>query len=172
MRSLVTPNIDLTNFQEGSGTCLSTSSCSTFSVAGYCSGSSSIQCCVQQSCSTSQGSGICRSTSKPCSGTYVSGACPGDSSIQCCVSSSGSGSSGIPAVDISSTQTSSFWSCAAQNNRKVVIRGYRQSCGSGGSVDTALLSSYNAARAAGFTNIDVYFFPCKLIVIPILLTVC
>ncbi|RYP62576.1 hypothetical protein DL769_007246 [Monosporascus sp. CRB-8-3] len=43
---------------------------------------------------------------------------------------------------------------------KVIIRGYRQACGSGGGVDTALLGSYNAARSAGFTNIDIYFFPC------------
>lgn len=146
--------------QDGDGTCQSTSSCSTFSVAGYCSGGSSNQCCVQQTCSTSQGSGVCTSTSNSCSGKFVSGSCPGDSSIQCCVSSSGGSSGGIAAVDISSTQSSSFWSCAVQNNQKVVIRGYRQACGSGGGVDTSLLSSYDAAVAAGFTNIDVYFFPC------------
>lgn len=29
-------------------------------------------------------------------------------------------------------------------------------------MDTALLGSYKAAKSAGFTNIDVYFFPCML----------
>ena len=72
---------------EGSGTCMSTSSCTGFSVAGYCSGGASNQCCISKTCSTPSGSGTCKSTSS-CSGTSVSGYCPGSSSIQCCVSNS------------------------------------------------------------------------------------
>lgn len=41
-----------------------------------------------------------------------------------------------------------------------MIRGYQQACGHGGQVDSNLVSSYNAARAAGITNIDIYMFPC------------
>ncbi|RYP93774.1 hypothetical protein DL770_000146 [Monosporascus sp. CRB-9-2] len=99
------------------------------------------------------------STSKSCSGSFYSGYCPGDSSIRCCVPGGG-GASGIAAFDISVGQSNSFWSCARNSAEKVIIRGYRQACGSGGGVDTALLGSYNAARSAGFTNIDIYFFPC------------
>lgn len=145
--------------QDGSGTCMATSSCTTFSVAGYCPGSVSTQCCVQQSCTAGGGSGTCKSTSQPCSGTYYSGACPGASTIQCCVASS-SGSD-LKALDISQPMSSSFWSCVAANYQKVVIRGYSQACGSGGAVDSNFVASYRAAKAAGVGKIDAYMFPCK-----------
>ncbi|MCJ1398404.1 hypothetical protein MMC11_001602 [Xylographa trunciseda] len=145
---------------DGSGTCQSTSSCTTFSVAGYCSGAASNQCCVQQSCSAGGGSGICKNTANGCAGgTFYSGACPGSSSIECCVTASGSGGN-VAAFDISSSQTSAFWSCAAQTYQKAVIRGYYQACASGGAVDPDFVGSYNAARAAGITNIDAYMFAC------------
>jgi len=77
---------------DGSGVCQSTSSCGGFHVAGYCSGGTSNQCCIQKTCSASSGSGTCKNTNSACSGSFVSGACPGDSSIKCCVTSGGGGS--------------------------------------------------------------------------------
>lgn len=44
---------------------------------------------------------------------------------------------------------------------KAIIRGYSEACGSGGQVDPNFVSSYTNARAAGFTDIDVYWFPCN-----------
>jgi len=44
---------------------------------------------------------------------------------------------------------------------KAVIRGYEEACGVGGEVDPNFVPSYNNARAAGFTNIDTYWFPCN-----------
>lgn len=89
---------------DGSGTCVSTSSCGGFSVAGYCPGASNIQCCISKSCSTSSGSGTCLNTSKGCSGgSFVAGACPGSSDIECCVKGS-SGGGNLPGLD--STQSS------------------------------------------------------------------
>ncbi|KAI8867500.1 glycoside hydrolase [Ramicandelaber brevisporus] len=43
---------------------------------------------------------------------------------------------------------------------KAIIRGYQEACGSGGRVDPNFVSSYNNARAADFTDIDAYWFPC------------
>ncbi|KAF8965784.1 glycoside hydrolase superfamily [Flammula alnicola] len=44
---------------------------------------------------------------------------------------------------------------------KAIIRGYEEACGVGGEVDPNFVSSYNNARAAGYTNIDMYWFPCN-----------
>lgn len=146
---------------DGSGTCEATTSCTTFSVAGYCSGASNIQCCVQKSCSTGSGSGTCKSTSNGCSGgTFVGGACPGPSTVECCVPSSGGGGSNLAALDISSAMSASFWSCVAGSYQKVVIRGYQQACGVGGQVDGNFVTSYKAAKAAGVSKVDAYMFPC------------
>lgn len=78
----------------GSGTCVDTASCGGFSVAGYCSGSANIQCCITTSCSTPAGTGTCKENTKSCSGTYYGGYCPGPSNVQCCVASTGGGGSG------------------------------------------------------------------------------
>ncbi|KAI9838130.1 MAG: hypothetical protein M1819_006286 [Sarea resinae] len=66
----------------------------------------------------------------------------------------------LTALDISSAQSSSFWTCAASNYDKVVIRGYQQACGEGGAVDSNFVASYNAAANAGVSYIDAYMFPC------------
>lgn len=87
---------------DGSGTCVATSSCGGFSVAGYCPGAANIQCCISKTCSTPSGSGTCKNTGNGCSGgSFVAGYCPGDSSVECCVKSSSSGSGGScpPAVN-------------------------------------------------------------------------
>ena len=44
---------------------------------------------------------------------------------------------------------------------KAVIRGYEEACSIGGEVDPNFVSSYKNARAAGYTNIDMYWFPCN-----------
>ena len=44
---------------------------------------------------------------------------------------------------------------------KAIIRGYEEACGVGGEVDPNFVSSYKNARAAGYTNIDTYWFPCN-----------
>ena len=44
---------------------------------------------------------------------------------------------------------------------KAIIRGYEEACGVGGEVDPNFVPSYNNARAAGYTNIDTYWFPCN-----------
>ncbi|KZP34118.1 glycoside hydrolase family 25 protein [Athelia psychrophila] len=44
---------------------------------------------------------------------------------------------------------------------KAVIRGFEEACGVGGQVDPNFVGSYNNARAAEYTNIDAYWFPCS-----------
>jgi hypothetical protein len=44
---------------------------------------------------------------------------------------------------------------------KAIIRGYEEACSIGGEVDPNFVSSYNNARSAGYTNIDMYWFPCN-----------
>lgn len=44
---------------------------------------------------------------------------------------------------------------------KAIIRVYEEACGFGGRVDPNFIPSYKNARAAGFTDIDVYWFPCN-----------
>lgn len=44
---------------------------------------------------------------------------------------------------------------------KAIIRGYEEACSVGGEVDSNFVSSYNNARAAGYTDIDTYWFPCN-----------
>nr|QNJ46260.1 GH25 muramidase [Hypholoma polytrichi] len=44
---------------------------------------------------------------------------------------------------------------------KAVIRGYEEACGVGGEVDPNFVPSYKNARAAGYTDIDMYWFPCN-----------
>jgi len=67
----------------GSGICISTSECSSnggSSHAGYCAGSSDIQCCTGIPCKST---GICMRSSE-CTGTTVTGACPGPNGFSCC----------------------------------------------------------------------------------------
>lgn len=44
---------------------------------------------------------------------------------------------------------------------KAIIRGYEEACSIGGEVDPNFVSSYKNARSAGYTNIDMYWFPCN-----------
>lgn len=47
-----------------------------------------------------------------------------------------------------------------QGFTKLVIRGYQEACSTGGRVDPNFVTNYNRARAAGYTDIDTYWFPC------------
>ena len=44
---------------------------------------------------------------------------------------------------------------------KAIIRGYEEACGIGGEVDPNFVPSYTNARAAGYIDIDTYWFPCN-----------
>jgi hypothetical protein len=79
----------------------------------------------------------------------------------------------LKGFDISQPQSTSFWTCMRNAGyNKVNIRAYFQSCGSkGGDMDPNFLSSYNAARNAGFkapNEIDAYMFPCQYLSFPFL----
>jgi len=137
------------------GVCVSKSSgcCTGTTTAGYCPGSSDIQCCTNNKCTTPYGSGTCKQTSA-CSGTHYSGYCLGPTDIQCCVSG---GSSGEYGVDISQLASTSTFSCFKSSGYTFVVpRGYRSS----GSVDSNVCSNLNNAKSAGISKRDVYMFPC------------
>ncbi|KAF8965741.1 glycoside hydrolase superfamily [Flammula alnicola] len=66
------------------------------------------------------------------------------------------------AVDSSSLVSTATYSTAlGEGFTKAIIRGYEEACGVGGEVDPNFVGSYNNARAAGYTNIDMYWFPCN-----------
>jgi len=68
----------------------------------------------------------------------------------------------VHAVDSSTLVSEATWSKAkGEGFTKAIIRGYYEACGSGGAVDPNFVSSYNNARAAGYTDIDTYWFPCN-----------
>ena len=56
---------------------------------------------------------------------------------------------------------SDFATALSEGFTKAVIRGYEEACGVGGEVDPNFVGSYNNARAAGYTNIDTYWYPCN-----------
>ncbi|KAG9236666.1 glycoside hydrolase family 25 protein [Amylocarpus encephaloides] len=145
----------------GPGFCSTTSSPCTGGtyIAGHCPGASNIQCCVA-SCSPPSGKGVCEPTANACSGTYYAGFCPGPADIQCCAPSGGGTGSGSLGVDISTTPTASFWTCAAANFKVVALQGYIQGCARGGAVKAGFTQNYAAAKAAGVQRIDAYMFPC------------
>ena len=66
------------------------------------------------------------------------------------------------AVDSSSLVPESTYATAlGEGFTKAIIRGYEEACGIGGEVDPNFVATYNNARAAGYTNIDTYWFPCN-----------
>ncbi|PPQ71656.1 hypothetical protein CVT26_010575 [Gymnopilus dilepis] len=68
----------------------------------------------------------------------------------------------IFAVDSSQLVSEATYAKAkSEGFTKAVIRGYEEACGVGGQVDPNFVSSYKNARAAGITNIDMYWFPCN-----------
>ncbi|PPQ93596.1 hypothetical protein CVT25_005476 [Psilocybe cyanescens] len=68
----------------------------------------------------------------------------------------------ISAVDSSSlVPTATYVKAFGEGFTKAIIRGYEEACGVGGEVDPNFVGSYNNARAAGYTDIDTYWFPCN-----------
>lgn len=139
------------------GVCVSISAgcCSGTTTSNLCPGSSDIKCCTNNHCSTPQGSGTCMQTSK-CGGTSVAGYCTGPSDLQCCVGSSPSSSS--YGIDVSQSMSSSTASCLAGTYSFIIPRGFKST----GSVDSAVCTTLNNAKNAGFKTRDVYLFPCTL----------
>ncbi|KAF8336953.1 glycoside hydrolase superfamily [Cantharellus anzutake] len=67
----------------------------------------------------------------------------------------------IHAVDSSTlVPQATFKKAYDEGFTKAIIRGYYEACGIGGAVDPNFVQSYKNARAAGYTNIDTYWFPC------------
>lgn len=67
----------------------------------------------------------------------------------------------IHGVDSSSLVSEATFSKAlGEGFSKAVIRGFEEACSVGGEVDPNFVASYNNARAAGYTNIDTYWYPC------------
>ena len=68
----------------------------------------------------------------------------------------------IFAVDSSQLVSEATYSKArGEGFTKAIIRGYEEACGTGGKVDPNFVPSYKNARAAGYTDIDMYWFPCN-----------
>ncbi|KAF8193064.1 glycoside hydrolase superfamily [Pholiota molesta] len=68
----------------------------------------------------------------------------------------------LHAVDSSSlVSTATYTKAFGEGFTKAIIRGYSEACGVGGQVDPNFVASYKNARAAGYTNIDMYWFPCN-----------
>ncbi|KAF9582153.1 hypothetical protein BGW38_000572 [Lunasporangiospora selenospora] len=63
-------------------------------------------------------------------------------------------SSALVSVDI-------YRKAKGQGFKKAIIRGYQEACSKGGQVDPMFVKSYSNARAAGYTDIDMYWFPCS-----------
>jgi len=68
----------------------------------------------------------------------------------------------VSAIDSSSlVPTATYVKALGEGFTKAIIRGYEEACGVGGEVDPNFVGSYNNARAAGYTDIDTYWFPCN-----------
>ena len=68
----------------------------------------------------------------------------------------------ISGVDSSGLVSEAIYAKArAEGFTKAFIRGYEEACGVGGEVDPNFVPSYKNARAAGYTDIDTYWFPCN-----------
>ena len=69
---------------------------------------------------------------------------------------------GIFAVDSSQLVPEATYAKAlGEGFTKAIIRGYEEACSIGGEVDPNFVGSYKNARAAGYTDIDTYWFPCN-----------
>ena len=139
--------------------------CSGTVTSGLCPGSSDIMCCTNNQCSTPLGSGTCMQTSA-CSGMSLAGYCTGPSDVQCCVSQP----SGMFGVDISSSISESIFECLTNSGfgSFVIPRGY---C-STGEVDSKVCTTLINAQSAGYSNRDVYMFPCPVVLILLILLMC
>lgn len=68
----------------------------------------------------------------------------------------------ISAVDSSAlVSVATYTKARGEGFTKAIIRGYQEACGTGGQVDPNFVQTYKNARAAGYTDIDMYWFPCN-----------
>ena len=68
----------------------------------------------------------------------------------------------VYAVDSSTLVPESDYATAlSEGFTKAIIRGYEEACSVGGEVDPNFVGSYNNAVAAGYTDIDTYWYPCN-----------
>ncbi|PPR00801.1 hypothetical protein CVT24_000733 [Panaeolus cyanescens] len=68
----------------------------------------------------------------------------------------------VSAVDSSQLVSEATYKKAfGEGFTKAIIRGYQEACGVGGQVDPNFVASYKNARAAGYRDIDMYWFPCN-----------
>ncbi|KAF8522937.1 glycoside hydrolase superfamily [Hysterangium stoloniferum] len=67
----------------------------------------------------------------------------------------------VHAVDSSTlVSVATYTKARGEGFTKAIIRGFEEACGVGGEVDPNFVATYNNARAAGYTDIDTYWFPC------------
>ena len=66
--------------------------------------------------------------------------------------------SGVDSSTLVSTAT--YSKAKSEGFTKAIIRGFEEACSVGGEIDPNFVGSYNNARAAGYTNIDAYWYPC------------
>ncbi|KAF8540167.1 hypothetical protein BDD12DRAFT_654996, partial [Trichophaea hybrida] len=83
------------------GKCAKTSKCNGITYNGLCPRDpNDVKCCLELSCSTPQGEGLCRSRSRNgCSGgSFVANHCPGSADIACCVKGANPTPPGTPTI--------------------------------------------------------------------------
>ena len=69
---------------------------------------------------------------------------------------------GLFAVDSSAlVPEATYVKARGEGFTRAIIRSFEEACGIGGEVDPNFVSSYKNARAAGYTDIDTYWFPCN-----------
>ena len=68
---------------------------------------------------------------------------------------------GVYGVDNSAPVDQALYSRAfGEGFHHLIIRGYQEACSIGGEVDPNFVSNFNNAIAAGYSEIDTYWFPC------------
>jgi len=56
---------------------------------------------------------------------------------------------------------STYITALSEGFTRAIIRGFEEACSIGGEVDPNFVTSYKNARAAGYIDIDTYWFPCN-----------
>ena len=127
--------------ESGIGQCKNTASgCSDGAfIVDACPGDSTVQCCVKHKASSPSPSHSQKplKPTKTHSSTKTHSHTPKTSHVKhpkkspsrTASHSPSPTSSNLAAVDISTANSSTFWSCLAKSKQKVVIRGYQQACG-------------------------------------------
>jgi len=119
---------------------MDTRQCTGTSVAGYCPGAITIQCCVTGTGSPSPPTpGVTVPPTSPPSPTAALGSFKG--------------------VDVAGTVSASVFNCLKSSGYDyAIVRAWH----SNGVADTSACTSIQRAHAAGMASVDVYMFPCPL----------